>query len=272
MIHLRLDRPRLLAGILLGIASCSFANPAQAASCWAVTGWSSTDYVGAQALLTAANCTVIPQNEGWVQVVYDYGPPPSDDLWLRIPLNDPHVTGWLFQPLLVFSHYDGNQKPVVITDLLVPTGPNSNYHWLLPYPPAQGVPAVGSRVRLRHLPTGKCIYNWNQNGAKAENWDCWNDPGMVYVIDNAGGGLVRLRHEQSGQCLYAVNQNNGFLYNWGCWADPNMAFQLIPESGAYRLRHANTGQCVFGNSTNGGQVHTWGCWSDPNMLFRLDIL
>jgi len=266
-------RYRWLAGAFLASFTilCAAASPVHAASCWAVTGWSSSSYVGAQALVTAASCSTIPQTDGWVEVTLSYGSPPSDNLWLRISLSDSRVTNWKFQPLLVFSNYDINGKPVVMTDL-IPSIPDSNYMWLLPYPPVQGTPVVNSRVRLRHRATGKCIYSVNQNGASANNWSCWNDPGMVYVIDNAGGSLVRLRNEQTGQCLYAVNTNGASLFNWGCWADPGMAFSLDSASGGYRLRNFNTGQCAYGNSTNGGAVHTWGCWNDSNMVFNIDII
>jgi hypothetical protein len=250
---------------------CAFSVPANAISCWVVTGWSSSSYVGAQAIVTATSCSKIPQDQGWVQVPLHYSSPPSDTLWLRLSLNDSRVSNWLFKPLLVFSNYDSNAKPVVITDL-IPSIPDYNYMWLLPYPPAQGVPTPGSRVRLRHQATGKCVYSLGQNGANAYDWDCWNDPAMVYVIDDAGGGLVRLRHEQTGQCLYGINQNGAFLYNWGCWSDPNMAFVLEPAGSGYRLRHVSTGQCPYGNPTNGGAVYGWVCWNDPNMVFNLDII
>jgi Ricin-type beta-trefoil lectin domain-like len=265
---------RLLARIFLAFltALCAVAAaPVHAASCWAVTGWSSSDYVGAQAIVTPASCSTTPQDQGWVHVTYDYSSPPNDDLWLRISLNDSRVSNWLFQPLLVFSHYDLNGKPVVITDLLV-SYEDQNYMWLVPHPPVQGVPVIGSRVRLRHQVTGKCAYSVGQNGASVSDWDCWNDAAMVYVIDDAGGGLVRLRHEQTGQCLYAVNQNGASLHNWGCWSDPNMAFALDPAGGGYRLRHVSSGQCPYGNPTNGGAIHTWGCWGDPAMVFNIDII
>ncbi|HRC85913.1 MAG TPA: RICIN domain-containing protein [Thermoanaerobaculia bacterium] len=262
---------RILTPFGLLALTLSLPLPARATSCWQVTGWSSTAYVGAQALLVSAPCTTIPQSDGWVEVTLYYGSPPSDNLWLRIPLSDSRVSNWRFTPLLVFSHYDTSSKPVVLTDL-IPCLDCTNEMWLLPFPPVQGVPAPGQRVRLRHRNTRECIYSFNTNGAAAHNWACWNDPGMLYILDDAGGGTYRLRHQQTSQCLYAGTVNGGPLYNWVCWADPNMRFQLVAQGGGYRLQHVSTSQCAYGNATNGGTVNTWGCWSDPNMVYNLDIV
>jgi Ricin-type beta-trefoil lectin domain-like len=250
-----------------------FPSSAQALSCWEVIGWTPPNSYLQQAQLVPAACTTIPMNAAWVQVTLDYGTSPPDELWLRLSLSDPHVTGWQFKPLLVYSHHTATGVPVVNTDLILCTG-CSNQLWLKPFPPAQGVPTAGTRVRLRHRNTGKCLYSVAQNGATAYNWDCWNDPGMTYVLDAAPGGTFRLRHQATGQCLYAVGTNGAPLYNWGCWDDPNMRFQLVPADGGYRLEHVWTSprQCPYGNPANGGAAHTWNCWNDPAMVYRLDIL
>lgn len=246
----------------------------QQPSCWDVTGWMNPNSWTTQAVLVAASCETVPNTIGWTQVFLGYGGAPSAPLWLRVPLNDWHVTqGWFFQPLLVYGGESGG-VPVVKTDILV--GPNGDPqgHWLLPYPPAQGVPAGGARARLRHVATNKCLYSDNQNGAPVHNWRCWNDPRMVYVLDNAGSGTYRLRHEMTGQCLYGQPYNGGALSNWICWADSVMRFSLDYDSGsgAYFLRNVDRNQCPYGNAKDGGVVPTWGCWPDPQMLFRVDLL
>jgi hypothetical protein len=186
-------------------------------------------------------------------------------------LDDSRVNGWVFEPLLVFSHYDSTGKPVILTDL-IPCIDCDNSMWLTPFPPVQGIPLNGDRVRLRHKQTGKCIYSLSSNGEKARNWDCWNDPGMVYVLDDAGSGTFRLRHELYGQCLYTQAWNGASVHNWGCWNDPNMRFQLVSTTGGYRLKHVSNNQCLYGNTNNGGVVKSWGCWNDPNMVYSIDII
>jgi hypothetical protein len=273
---------RLFVGSL--VALCTFAVPAHANSCWFAISWTSHSWVGAQAILLPADCTKIPQDRGWLKVTRNYGHPPADTLWLQIRLNDYWVSHWRFRPQLYFSHYDQRGRPVVLTNLIpsVPEHPANDSNWiqLLPYPPEQGVPVPGLRVRLRNRRTGLCIYSLNRNGHPAYNSSCSNDPNMVYMIDDAGSGLVRLRHEQTGQCLYTIDQGGSYqtpLYNWGCWNDPNMTFSFSPELHGglgYALKHSNTFRCPYGNSTNFGMVYTEPCDGGivTDMIFAVDII
>jgi hypothetical protein len=248
----------------------AFPAPDMGKSCWEILGWSSTNYVGAQAILDYADCTTIPDGYGWIQGDLWYGTPPTDELWYRIRLDDSRVTGWIFEPLLVFSHYDAGGKPVVLTDLIV-CGGCINEMPILPYPPKQGIPQVGSRVRIRHKNTNHCLYTNTWSGGHGYNRTCSDDDDLTFVLDDAGSGYFRLRQEISSQCVYTESWNNGPVRNWGCWNDPGFRFQLISQGGGYRLRNVSQNQCPYGNSTNYGQVLTWGCWSDPAMVFYLDI-
>ena len=67
-------------------ATCYLVPSVEAASCWRVTGWSSTQYTGAQAQLVPALCTRIPQNDGWLEVDFNYGTAPTDTIFLQLPL------------------------------------------------------------------------------------------------------------------------------------------------------------------------------------------
>lgn len=130
----------------------------------------------------------------------------------------------------------------------------------------------GMRVRLRHASTGKCAYSYGGNGGMVHNWDCWNDPNMVFVLDAVAGGGYRLRHEASSQCIYTLAQNGSQARHWGCWNDPAMTFDLIPFLGGYRLRNKVNGQALYGNVANGGNVFNWGDWEDLNMIYFADPL
>lgn len=240
-------------------------------TCWAVTGWSSPGGpVGSQALLTSTSCLTIPQGMAWIHITNSYAGPPPDEIWLRIPLTDSHMSGYQFSPLLVFSGYNG-AIPIIFVDMLVGNGGNTTLAGASP--PLQGTPNAGSIVRLRHQNTAKCIKAAATNGGQAFNVPCnGTDAGQTFVLDDAGAGTFRLRGAQTGQCLYTTSTNGAAVYNWGCWADPAMRFNLVSTTGGYRLQHVNTSQCVYGNSTNGGVVHSWQCWNDPNMTYNVDII
>lgn len=255
----------LLGGLLAGLTP-----PVAAQSCWQVTGWIPPAGFPQQPILSPTACTTIPLTTGWTPVDLSYGAPPASPLWLRLPLSDSHVANWKFTPLLVFSHVSGG-VPVISTDLIPCIG-CPNYQWLVPFPPQQGVPAAGQKVRLRSQNTGHCLYAVGGNGGATNSFPCWNDPQMTFVLDAAGGGTFRLRHQASNQCLYAAGTSGAGLLHWGCWSDPNMRFMLEAAGGGYRLRHVNSSQCPFGNATPGGAIQTWGCWNDPAMVFKVDIL
>jgi hypothetical protein len=116
------------------------------------------------------------------------------------------------------------------------------------------------------------MYSAGGNWGSLHNWDCWNDPNMVYVLDDAGGGRFRLRHEMSNQCTYAHATNGDGAHHWSCWSDPNMAFELVPFLGGYRLRHHMTNQSLYGHESNGGKIHNWSDWGDINMVYFVDVI
>lgn len=243
------------------------AREASAASCWVVTGWSSPNWVGAQAIVSPADCTTVPTTHGWTQVTMSYGTPPTDDLWLRISLTDSRVSSGVFSPLLIFSHYSGT-TPVVQTDALL-CGGCGNQTPLLHWPPVQGTPAAGSQVRLRHANSNKCMTTSSTNGTKTDSAACTNAASFTFVLDSAGSGYYRLRNQSTSQCLYALNNNGSFLWHWGCWADPGMRFALDAATGGYRLRNVSTSQCAY-DLWDG--VHNWVCWADPAMTYKVDII
>ena len=258
----------MLFGFMVLVVATS--RSAMAASCWVVTGWTSTDYVGAAAIVSPADCTTVPTTHGWTPITEHNGTPPTDDLWLRISLTDSRVTAGVLKPLLFFSHYDGATRatPVVVTDML-PCTWCANETPLLHTPPLQGVPVAGSLVRLRHLNSGNCITTPGGNGTKSQSGTCSNLPSYTFVLDAAGAGLYRLRNQSTNQCLYSLSSNGSFLWHWGCWASSGMRFSLDTASGGYRLRHYDFAKCAY-DQVDG--VHTWGCWADPAMVYRVDVI
>ncbi len=241
-----------------------------AADCYEITGWDSTDYVGAQALLQATSCTVTPLGTAWLYIDLSYGTPPNDDLYLRIATSDSHMSGGTFTPLLIYSHIDSGGLPVVKTDAIV--GPSPNTMQSTVNSPSQGPIVNKAKARLRHRNTGKCLVSQGSNGAKVRNFACADDPAQIYVLDHVVAGQYRLRHETTNQCLYTLQSNGAFVYNWVCWNDPNMRFKLVASQGGYRLQHVQNSQCIYGSTSNGGFVHSWGCWGDPNMVYQVDVV
>ncbi|MCI5114018.1 MAG: hypothetical protein D3921_06920 [Candidatus Electrothrix sp. AW1] len=240
----------------------SFATSSYAADCWQVVGWSSDDYAGAQALVQQADCTTVPEGYGWTAVG-------SEQIYLRIHLEDNRVTNGVFEPLLVFSDYDTDGKPRIFTDLIVSMD-YSNKTPLFFEPPEQGVPVAGARVRLRHAKTNACISSGGSNGAVATHTAC-DSSGLTFVLDDAGSGYFRLRDEDDNQCLYAWGGNGGNMHSWGCWDDPGMRFQLSAATNGYRLGHVDSNQCAYATNSSSNVYH-WGCWNDPNMEYFIDII
>jgi hypothetical protein len=103
-------------------------------SCWEVIETPEGLSLG-KVTLAPTSCSTISDDYGWTKVDLSYGGNPPSNLFLRIPLNNDHVTGLLFEPLLVFSHYETNGKPFINVDL-IPCGRNCpNETRLDPFPP-----------------------------------------------------------------------------------------------------------------------------------------
>ena len=260
---------RLAMLFLLGLGLVAAAHrPASAATtCWEVTGWSSTSYVGAQAVVVPADCTTVPLTHGWTQITLSYGVPPADTIWFRISLTDSRVTAGVFAPLLVFNGYSGT-TPIVLTDVILCTGCN-NTTPLLHIPPLQGVPSMGAQVRLRHLNTGKCITTSATSGQAATGATCSNASNLTFVLDMASRAVFYARNASTNQCLYTTATSGSPVFHWGCWADPNMRFKFETDGSAFRLRSVSQGQCAY---NAGSGVFSWACWADPNMRYAVDII
>ncbi len=262
------------------VVSISFsAGTVQANECWKVTGWSSDpDYSWwYRADVHSAECTTVPDGYGWTFVEHSYGTPPNDNLHVRMNLDGEFMDDWVFEGLLVFDSYDNNGKPIIYRDFITPIG-YTNETVLTPYPPEQGVPHDGCRVRLRHRQTGNCIHTVG-TGLEAINSECSQQPSlsileqMSFEVMVTGNGYYYLVNEHNSQALYTNNWNGSPVYNWGFWEDPNMRFAFDASVFAgYHLHHINSGNCIYGNPSGGNPVHSWDCWDDPNMDYYVDII
>jgi hypothetical protein len=260
---------RLFASLLIS-STLAFGATAHAAECYEITGWTSTDYIGADALVTPTSCAVTPSGTAWLNVTISYGAGPIDDLWLRILLSDSHMSGTTFSPLLVFAMYDGAGLPIVTTDAIV--GPYDNEMDATVNPPSQGNIRNRARVRLRHRNTGHCLETGSTNGSAVANFPCADYPDQIFELVYAGAGSYRLQNESDNQCVYTLPADGSTVHSWGCWDDPGMRFRFIPQDGGFRLHNLEEGQCIYGNPSYGGDTHSWGCWSDPAMVYQVDIV
>lgn len=190
--------------------------------------------------------------------------------------NDSHVQNLIFRPRLFFTGYDGHGRPIIITDIIPDDVYDSNRIELTINPPVQGVPKIGSKVRLRHRDTGLCIYSIDKDGVAARNAPCDDLSSFTYVIDDAADGYVRLQHQNSSQCLYTIDSSSyvGPLYNWGCWDDTNMRFLLDPSIGGFALRHVNTYRCAFSDHVPYGVVLGEPCYGFIALgyIYQIDIV
>jgi hypothetical protein len=267
------------AAALVVVCGLAWAPAAQGASlsCWQVTGWTNLyDYTDIPGYVRAsrqyASCDTIPDGWGWVQVT-DVSPANGVAYHLRLPLNGPYMTGWRFNgELFVTTQNITSNPPATAPVFDAYTQFYSSPTWLNPYPPVQGSYRSGSKVRLRHAGSGKCIYANGPNGGSVKNWGCWNDPAMTFVLEAASGLTYRLRSQSSGQCLYAQTLVGAPARSWQCWSDSNLRFAIENFGDGKRLRHIDTGQCLYGSSSDGGEVRATTCSSSPSQKYWLDVI
>ncbi|MCX4245278.1 hypothetical protein [Paraliomyxa miuraensis] len=138
--------------------------------------------------------------------------------------------------------------------------------------PVQTPFADGTRVRLRHAHSDKCIYARGTNTGYTRNWSCWDSPGMVFVLDDAGNGRYRIRHEGTDQCLYTLSTDGAEVGHSECWSDPALEFELIPYMGGYRIRNHADGVSLYGNEWNGGHIRSKADAQDCDLIFYIEDL
>jgi hypothetical protein len=161
----------VLAGAVL-LATLLVAAPAEATECWRVTGWTNSGQVGGTAVLTPVSCQSTPSGYAWAQITMTYGSGTLYDLYLQISLSDSHVSGFKFQPLLIYSHRAANNVPVIVIDL-IPCIPCTNEINLSSQPPpcrlsaswwnSTSLPAQedGLGCLVTAAPAGSSPFIWN---------------------------------------------------------------------------------------------------------------
>lgn len=159
--------------LALLVAALMAAAPAEASECWQVTGWTNSGNVGGAAVLTPVSCQSTPSGYAWAPIQLGYSSTP-DGLYLLISLSDSHVSGYTFWPLLVFSHRDSSNVPVVKLDLLLCTGCSNTVQLTASPPPCRlsaywwnngSLPAQedGLGCRLAAVPAGAAPFVYNNN-------------------------------------------------------------------------------------------------------------
>ncbi|MBN2526678.1 MAG: RICIN domain-containing protein [Deltaproteobacteria bacterium] len=111
-------------------------------------------------------------------------------------------------------------------------------------------PASGSRVRLRNKKSGKCMYSMGGSGGRLAEWGCWDDPGFVFELIDAGNQTYRIRHELTSQSIFTESNAGAEASHWIDWNDPNMRFRLVHDEGSdgYRLWHLSTNSILYTDS------------------------
>ena len=241
--------------------------------CLMITGWTTMPWGAEKANLAVADCTVIPQGTAWTEITKSYAGPVSPRRWVRIPLNDPHMTGWRLHNDRYLVLESLNTTPVIWHDLIpsVPSAPGQQFY---PYPPKQGIPQVGTVARLRAVNRGgNCMRGSSANGATV-NWTCDDSTSLNYVFDDAGSGNYRLRHKQYNQCLWTHQDYVALpLENRPCAPDLDMAFAPIAVPGGYLLQQVDDELCPLGYWAHGDAVRAYGCSpTDPAMAWAVDII
>ena len=262
------------------------ASPASALSCWRVDAWGgdfspmADPEPGDMATLSFADCTVVPEGWGWMQVNLGDPDPAPDDLFLLVRNTGPAIWGWLgeawyFDGLMVYMGESGSGVPLIRyeSDLCYDC-PAAEV--LFPWPPKQSGKSqfLGKRVRLRHAKTNYCLIAVGPDNGLTMSRPCNEVPEQTFVIDHAGNGQVRLRHEISDQCLYTQDFDNATVHHWACSLSPVQRF-LVPQTtffgGGFRLQNVERGQCVYGNDSN-DPIRSWSCWESENQTFKIDRL
>lgn len=105
-------------------------------SCWEATGSTPVSSNGFFRLyyVTATDCTTTPANTGWVSPLWQ---PSNSELWLRLPLNDPRISGSTYNGVILYTGDDSNGRPKFQNDLITSTDPNANKTPVTATPPRQ---------------------------------------------------------------------------------------------------------------------------------------
>jgi hypothetical protein len=104
------------------------------------------------------------------------------------------------------------------------------------------------------------------------HWGCWNDPNMLFYIEQIGQVSVRLRHTLTNRCISGSWQNGAPVLQESCQTG-NPLFSYVLESagpGIVRLKNQSTGKSLYTAGGDGGTVHSYDTWDDPNMRFSLN--
>ena len=201
---LALLRSGLASAVL--VASLMAAASAQASECWKVTGWTNSGNVGGAAVLTPVSCQSTPSGYAWAHIQMGYSGAP-DGLYLLISLSDSHVSGTTFRPLLVFSHRDASNVPVVNLDLLLCTGCSNEVPLTTTPPPCRltaywwdtsqkAAQEDGLGCRLAAVPAGGSpfIYNNSYYITPTVTTQCpmgWYDGANCYVMGAPAGAFIQ---------------------------------------------------------------------------------
>ena len=233
--------------------------------CWQVTGWSSANLDGAQALIDAADCTTIPSTKVFSKRFID-------DNYLKFNLSDSRIINphQLSSRIIFYGYESGSGKPIFKTKSISCSNCNDKEN-LYYYPPLQGEIENGTIVRLRDPDYQKCIYNFaSPNYSSAYNDECINDDRMKYKIIERSGDRYSFYNVLNGHCLFAHNSPS-YAQTYACTV--NIKWLFYDQGLGYRARyHYSNNQCLKGSNVSGGTATTTICADDAEQQYQFDVV
>jgi hypothetical protein len=132
---------------------------------------------------------------------------------------------------------------------------------------------------LKAVHSGKCaqVNGLSQdNGAKITQWQCVDQPNVLWRKINAGNGYFKLQAKHSGKCaqVNGASQNNGAdITQWDCVNQNNVLWKQEPAGDtSYYIINKASDKCmqVDGISQgNGANISQWDCVNQPNVKWEI---
>ena len=120
------------------------------------------------------------------------------------------------------------------------------------------------------------------NGARISQWQCLQQPNVLWHRQDGGDGYFFLQAKHSGKCamVFRGAQNNGAgIGQWACdlGARPaNFLWQQKPAGGEYYyIINRASGKCMQvdgASNDDGATISQWDCVDQPNVKWKIPQL
>jgi hypothetical protein len=203
---------------------CSLSTSAWANNCWTIVGWvnpttqaAASGVVGNRAVLAPAACVApAPAGFGWLRPALAYSGAPPSDLYVRISLSAPQVTGGAsgyFSPLLVYNGRIAG-TPDLRVDLLPCIGCSNQMPFVYQPGPCLRPVTWWNGTRYAGYDTANCYVTPVPAGATPFIY------GNSYYVGSQQTTICQIGSYDSANCYYGPATSSGFINNNSFYRTP----------------------------------------------------